>query len=209
MNCLPHHYDDSVGESLRKLIVPRIGRRWTLFLDRDGVINRRIVGDYVRGPEQFEWLPNAAQAVKELVKWAPYLVVVTNQQGVGKGLMRSEDVCLIHRRIQDELKAIGGGAIDGFNVCPHLESAGCICRKPRPGLVTQWLHRHPESDPRLSLMVGDSPSDHELASNVAAVTGGCGSIHIGNTANRATNASFPSLWEFACAVKRVKEMDTA
>ena len=119
-----------------KLVADRIGRDWCLFLDRDGVINRRVVGDYVRSWRQFEWLPGAQVALKTLREWAPHLVVVTNQQGIGKGLMSARDVATVHTHLEADLAA-GGVAIDGFAVCPHLESAGCACRKPAPGLV-RW-----------------------------------------------------------------------
>lgn len=193
----------AVGELIRE----RTGRKWCLFLDRDGVINRRIVGDYVRDRSQFEWLPGAVRAVKELRVWAPYLVIVTNQQGVSKGLMRSEDVASTHRYLQEGLTAQGGGTVDSYCVCPHLASAGCACRKPQPGLVMQWLEQHSDSEPRLSIVVGDSTSDLELARNVAAITGGCGSVYIGDEAADNADVSFPSLWEFARAVGQAREME--
>lgn len=76
--------------AIRKMVAERAGHQWCLFLDRDGVINRQVVGDYVRNWRQFEWLPGAARALKKLRAWAPYIVVVTNQQGVGAGLMSAE-----------------------------------------------------------------------------------------------------------------------
>jgi histidinol-phosphate phosphatase family protein len=172
----------------------REGRDWCLFLDRDGVINRRVVGDYVREWRQFEWLPGALAALKVLRRWAPHVVVVTNQQGIGKGLMTERDVAAIHQRIQDAVP------LDAFQVCPHLESAACDCRKPRPGLVRQWLNDNPECDSSLSIVVGDSASDLELARNVAAtavhVTGGAdgGDAHL----------CLSSLWEFAAAVSAAR-----
>lgn len=189
-----------------KMVADRVDREWCLFVDRDGVINRRIVGDYVRRREDFEWLPGARCALAELRKWVPHLVVVTNQQGVGKGLMSAEDLVGIHRHLQAEL-APDSVAIDAFQVCPHLESAGCACRKPRPGLVLEWLDRHPHTDASLSVMVGDSPSDLEMAANVARVTGGCVSIAIGQQAGDASpvDAMFDSLWDFAIAVGHARK----
>jgi histidinol-phosphate phosphatase family protein len=172
------------------LVEERAGREWCLFLDRDGVINRRIVGDYVREWRQFEWLPGALAALKILRRWAPYVVVVTNQQGIGKGFMTEDDVAAIHQRIQDEVQ------LDAFQVCPHLESAACDCRKPRPGLVREWLARNPQCDASLSIVVGDSASDLELARNVAATA-----VHVtgGGPAGDA-DLCFASLWEFAAEV---------
>ena len=189
--------------AVRKLIDERVGQRWCLFLDRDGVINRQIVGDYVRSWPDFEWLPRAPLALKRLREWAPYLVVVTNQQGIGKGLMSGDDVEAIHHRLRAELAA-SGVLLDGIQVCPHLESAGCLCRKPRPGLVLDWLGRHSDSEAALSVVVGDSQSDLELAHNVSVASGGCVSIQIGRRTNSGAvaDASFDSLWDFAVAVGR-------
>jgi histidinol-phosphate phosphatase family protein len=192
--------------AVRKLVVERVGREWCLFLDRDGVINRKIDGDYVRTWRDFEWLPRAELALKRLREYAPHLVVVTNQQGIGKGLMSTDDVAAIHHHLQAELVA-DGVQMDAFQVCPHLESTGCACRKPRPGLVLDWLGQHPDTEPSLSIMVGDSQSDLELAHNVAAASGGCASIHIGGRTRRGpvADASFDSLWDFAVAVARARE----
>lgn len=198
----------SASAVIRRLVRERNNRNWCLFLDRDGVLNRRVVGDYVRDCDQFQWLPNADLAVAELRHWAPYLVVVTNQQGVGKGFMGLDDVTAIHERLQRDLTDGKLGAIDGFLVCPHIAAADCCCRKPKAGLVQQWLDRHPTSEPSLCVVVGDSKSDMELASNVAAVTGGCGSIYIGDGdgdgGTGQADACFASLWEFACAVKEAR-----
>ncbi|WP_368628138.1 D-glycero-alpha-D-manno-heptose-1,7-bisphosphate 7-phosphatase [Mycobacterium tuberculosis] len=182
------------------MVAERAGHQWCLFLDRDGVINRQVVGDYVRNWRQFEWLPGAARALKKLRAWAPYIVVVTNQQGVGAGLMSAVDVMVIHRHLQMQL-ASDGVLIDGFQVCPHHRSQRCGCRKLRPGLVLDWLGRHPDSEPLLSIVVGDSLSDLELAHNVAAAAGACASVQIGGASSGGVaDASFDSLWEFAVAV---------
>ena len=185
-----------------QLVTARAGREWCLFLDRDGVVNRQIVGDYVRNWQQFEWLTGAIEAVSVLRGWAPHLVVVTNQQGIGKGLMDAADVAAIHRNMQTDI-GIGGEAIEAFQVCPHLESSGCRCRKPKPGLVLDWLDRHPRIDGSLSIVVGDSATDIELARRVATTTGGCASVHIGDSGFRLdADASFESLWDFAVAVEK-------
>ncbi len=189
---------------IRKIVADRAGREWCLFLDRDGVLNRRIVGDYVRNWNQFEWLPEAIPALRVLRDWAPHMVIVTNQQGVGKGLMSAEDVAEIHQHVQQDL-AVTGETIDDFQVCPHLQSVECACRKPRPGLVLDWLDRNPRCDGALSVMVGDSAGDLELALNVSAVTGGCASIRIGHDEfNGVSDAAFGSLWDFACAVRHAR-----
>ena len=185
---------------VREIVAERVGKDWCLFLDRDGVINRRIVDSYVRNWDEFEWLPRARAAVVRLGEWAPHVVVVTNQQGIGKGLMTETDVSTIHEQLQSGV-APDRRTVEAFQVCPHLESESCRCRKPQPALVLDWLSRHPHIDPTLSVIVGDTQSDLELAQNVAAVVGGCASIKIGNAELRAAaDASFDTLWDFAIAV---------
>ena len=65
----------------------KIDRGWTLFLDRDGVINRRIVDDYVKSWDQFKFLPGVPDAIKRLAGVFGRIIVVSNQQGIGIGLM--------------------------------------------------------------------------------------------------------------------------
>lgn len=195
------HCSTAADSAVRDLVRERAGRRWCLFIDRDGVINRQIIGDYVRSWDDFEWLPGAATAVGTLLEWAPYVVIATNQQGIGKGLMTAEDVAEIHRRIR-AATVRNHLEINGFQVCPHLESDRCSCRKPSPRLLLDWLDQHPDADPTLSVMVGDSTSDLLLAQNVAALTGGCTSVHIGppGDVNSGADISFNSLQEFTYAV---------
>ena len=129
-----------------------------LFLDRDGVINRQIVGDYVRNLSQFEWLPGAIDAIVKLGKQFRYVIVVTNQQGIGKGLMSAEDVEEIHNYIIGQVQT-AGGCIDRIYCCPSLATANDPNRKPGTGMGLQAKRDFPDIDFSRSLMIGDSPSD--------------------------------------------------
>lgn len=190
--------------ALSDMVEARAGAQWCLFLDRDGVINRQIVGDYVRSWHDFEWLPHARKALRILRAWAPHVVVVTNQQGVGKGLMSPADVADIHQRMQADL-AEDDVKLDDILFCPHLDSSNCDCRKPRPGMVLHWLGEHPTVVPSLSIMAGDSRTDIELAHNVASITGGCDSILVGGRPDLVANdVKFDSLSDFAAAVQHAR-----
>ena len=129
-----------------------------LFLDRDGVINRRIAGDYVRNLSQLELLPGAIDAIVRIGERFRYVIVVTNQQGIGKGLMSDADVAEIHdyiiRRVQE-----AGGHIDRIYCCPSLKTANDINRKPGVGMGLQAKRDFPDIDFSRSLMIGDSASD--------------------------------------------------
>jgi histidinol-phosphate phosphatase family protein len=144
-------------------------KAWSLFLDRDGVINRRISGDYVRGWEQFEFLPGVKDALRSLSEVFGKIIVVSNQQGVGKGLMDSEMVNEIHRKMVSET-ASAGGRIDAVFFCPALESEGSINRKPNIGMALQARKRFPEIRFRQSVMVGDSLSDMIFGKRVGMKT---------------------------------------
>ena len=136
----------------------RIDHTWTLFLDRDGVINRRIIDGYVTGWSEFEFLPGVFQAIKTFSDIFSRIIVVSNQQGVGKGLMTDDTVKSIHSKMV-ELITIHGGRIDQTYFCGDLRDSGSINRKPAPGMAHQAKKDYPEIDFNRSVMVGDLISD--------------------------------------------------
>ena len=174
------------------------GRQWCLFLDRDGVINTRIIDGYVRTWEQFAFEPGALEALAVLAQWAPRIVVVTNQQGVGKGLMTASDLDDIHRRMRLEIEG-AGGRVDDIRVCPHLVGADCDCRKPAPGMALSYLAQHPEVDAALSVMVGDTESDIEMGRRLGARTGGTMTVRLDAVDDPHADVTFPTLAAFAAA----------
>lgn len=136
----------------------KIDSSWTLFLDRDGVINRRIVGGYVRKWEEFEFLPGVKEAMAVFAGIFGRIIVVSNQQGVGKGLMTTEEVETIHRQMQKEIET-AGGRIDAVYFCPALEREGSIFRKPNVGMGLKARKEYAEIRFKRSVMAGDSISD--------------------------------------------------
>ncbi len=137
-------------------------RNRALFLDRDGVINRRIVGDYVRNVSQLELLPGAVDAIARLSNVFGRVIVVTNQQGIGKGLMSDSDVAKVHDYIIQKVHE-AGGRVDKIYYCPSLASAGNPDRKPGIGMALRAKRDFPEIDFGRSLMVGDGLSDMQFA----------------------------------------------
>ena len=135
--------------------------RKAVFLDRDGVINENVDGDYVRSWEALRLLPGAVEAIAELTRRGFPIVIVTNQQGVGKGLMAASDVDEIHERLVEEIVR-GGGRVAAVRYCPHLAEEDCACRKPRPGLLVQAAAEMGLSLGR-SVFVGDAVSDVQAA----------------------------------------------
>ena len=136
----------------------KIDKTWSLFLDRDGVINHRIADDYVHSWEQFQFNPGVKEALKELSDRFGRIIVVSNQQGIGKGIMSESDVEKVHGRMISEVET-AGGRIDAVFYCPALESDKSFHRKPNIGMALQSRKRFPEIRFRQSIMVGDSLSD--------------------------------------------------
>ena len=135
----------------------------TLFLDRDGVINRLRPNDYVKSWKEFEFLPDI---VENLVKWSgmfKYIFIVTNQRGVGKGIMTESNLIEIHRLMLAEIEKVGG-RIDRIYYCTDVEETAC-CRKPNIGMAMEAKKDFPDIDFERSLMIGDSPSDLAFAAN--------------------------------------------
>lgn len=145
------------------------GKGWTLFLDRDGVINERIIGGYVRTPDEFRLLPGVPEALQRLRRQFDRIVVVTNQQGIGKSLMTADDLGRVHEKLLAELGSFGVN-IDGIYACPGLAGDNPPCRKPLPGMAIQALADHPAIDFERSVMVGDSESDIEFGRRLGMFT---------------------------------------
>ena len=137
-------------------------RRFAVFLDRDGVINRRPAeGAYVERVADFELLPGVGDALAELSRAGATLLVVTNQRGVARGMVAPEALEEMHRAMAVAL-ADAGAPLAGVYVCPHERDA-CDCRKPLPGLFLRAQADFPWIDFAASEMVGDSISDARAA----------------------------------------------
>jgi histidinol-phosphate phosphatase family protein len=147
----------------------RIDRDWTLFLDRDGVINRRIVDDYVKSWDQFEFLPGVPEALEKFRLVFGRIIIVSNQQGVGKGLMRAEDVDAVHKRMVNEIEK-AGGVVDAVFYCPYLSSDRSIMRKPNIGMALRARKQFPGIRFNRSVMAGDMLSDMIFGKRVGMKT---------------------------------------
>lgn len=135
-----------------------IDKSWTLFLDRDGVINHRLIGDYVKSTAEFHLLDGVAEAIRLASETFGRIIVVTNQQGIGKGLMTERNLSEIHAYCLDMIQA-AGGHIDRFYFAPELAAAGSSLRKPDTGMGLLAQQDFPEIDFNRSVMIGDSDSD--------------------------------------------------
>lgn len=152
----------------------------TVFLDRDGVINRKAREDaYVTSWEEFEFLPGTLEAFRLLADHDVLTIVVTNQRAVGRGLLASSDLALIHRKMLAAIHA-AGGRVDAVFACEH-DAGRCSCRKPATGLFLQARERFPAIDFATSLVIGDSATDLEAGRRL-----GCRLVLIGTDQRRGT-----------------------
>jgi D-glycero-D-manno-heptose 1,7-bisphosphate phosphatase len=149
-----------------------------VFLDRDGVINRQAPeGKYIERWDQIVILPGVDDAIKRLNEAGYRVLVVTNQRGVAKGMVRLAELDHIHEQLIRRF-AENGAIIDNIYFCPHDLDKKCACRKPEPGM----LHRAVDEfgiATQLSWMVGDSSADV-----LAGQKAGCRTILISESSSR-------------------------
>lgn len=175
-----------------------------LFLDRDGVINLRLIDDYVKRKEEFEFLEGSLEAFKIFAKYFDKIVVVTNQQGIGKGLMSENDLEEIHSYMKNEVE-LAGGRIDEVFHCPKLAKENSIDRKPAVGMGLKARKLFREIRFKDSIMIGDSLSDMVFGKRLKMHT-----IYISSSCNTARkhpkriDKVFNNLLEFAKHIENEK-----
>lgn len=145
----------------------RLGRG--LFLDRDGVINTRLVDAYVKTPADFDFIEGVPQAIASLNKHFSPVVVVTNQQGVGKGIMTLNDLHAVHDKMISQLNE-QGAHIDKVYFCPALEKDNHFDRKPSVGMGLKAKKDFTEIHFKNSVMVGDTFTDMEFGKRLGMTT---------------------------------------
>lgn len=132
-----------------------------VFLDRDGVLNVYLPGDYVKSPAELCLLPGVAGAVRRLNDAGLPVFVISNQQGVAKGLMSGSDLDDVDAALHEGLRA-GGARIERSYYCPHASNANCDCRKPQAGMLLQAA-RENDLDLAASVFIGDTETDAQAA----------------------------------------------
>jgi len=141
----------------------------TLFLDRDGVINKKRDNDYVKTLSEWEWRTDFLESIPKLAKQFQRIVIVTNQRGISRGLMTEGDLAHIHGEMLKTVQEVGG-RIDGIFYCPHDKTADCLCRKPKTGLALQAQAQFPDIDFLHSILIGDSESDIKMGHRLGMKT---------------------------------------
>ena len=145
-----------------------IDKSWTLFLDRDGVLNHEKKDNYVLSWEQFRFLDGVKEALKIVNEQFGIIVIITNQRCIGKGLLSVEELHLIHSNMIQEI-VMAGGRIDKIYFCPDLNNDSTD-RKPNLGMAKQAKHDYPAIDFSKTIMVGNKLSDMEFGRNAGTKT---------------------------------------
>ncbi len=142
-----------------------------LILDRDGVINVHRPNDYVKEWDEFIFTDGFLEAIREWTIHFKYIFVVTNQRGVGRGIMSEENLIKIHNKMTKVITE-NGGRIDQIYYCTEISDSH-INRKPNIGMGNQIFTDYPEVDWKKTIMIGDSKSDCLFASNI-----GCDFVYV-------------------------------
>jgi histidinol-phosphate phosphatase family protein len=147
----------------------KIDKSWTLFLDRDGVINVRKPDAYVQYPEEFFFIEGVQEAIAVFTEIFGNIFVVTNQQGIGKGIMTERNLKEVHDYMHEELVRYNARISKVYHA-PDLANSGSKIRKPETGMGMMAKEEFPEVDFQRSIMVGDSDSDIEFGKRLGMKT---------------------------------------
>jgi D-glycero-D-manno-heptose 1,7-bisphosphate phosphatase len=178
-----------------------IDKTWTLFLDRDGVLNHEKKEDYILNWNEFRFYDGVKEALKQLADVFGVIVLVTNQRGIGKGLMTLEDLADIHSKMMEEIKA-AGGRIDKLYFCADLEHDSPR-RKPNAGMAAEAKDDFPEVDMSRSIIAGNKLSDMRFGRNAGMYTAFIATTNPEVSADDPlVDVRFNNLAEFADAVAR-------
>jgi len=155
---IPEDYNRAQKElRLSKPDLSAIDKSWTLFIDRDGVINHEKKDEYIRNWSEFKFYDGVVEAMKKFSQRFGRVIVISNQRGVGRRLMTEDDLLDIHKNMLAAI-ASAGGQIDKIYYCTSTDNKH-ICRKPNPGMAFLAKRDMPEIDLSRSIMVGNKPSD--------------------------------------------------
>ena len=145
-----------------------IDKQWTLFLDRDGVINHEKSGDYIRHAGEFHFYDGVPEAMAVFAARFGRIFIVTNQKGIGRGLMTESDLTGIHHFMMEAVLA-AGGRVDKIYHCPDIDATSPF-RKPNPGMGFKAKAEFPDIDLRCAVMVGNTLSVMGFCRNLGAKT---------------------------------------
>ena len=143
-------------------ILKNIDSSWTLFIDRDGVVNDEKHNDYIHKWDEFKFYDGVKEAFKIFNEKFGPIIMVTNQRGIAKGLTKIEDLNTIHTNMLEEIIE-ANGRIDKIYFCADMESE---FRKPNPGMGLKAMKDFSSIDIKKSIMIGNTLSDMKFGRNL-------------------------------------------
>ena len=158
---IPEDYEAAQKDFQKPMpALSQVDKSWTLFLDRDGVLNDERLGKYVLNWEEFRFSEGVLQAFRILGQKFGRIIIITNQRGVGKALMTEDHLRHIHQEMEQQVTA-AGAHINKIYYCTSTNDT-CFHRKPNPGMALQAFRDFPDIDPDKTIMVGNKPSDMQF-----------------------------------------------
>jgi histidinol-phosphate phosphatase family protein len=169
--------------------------RKCIFFDRDGIVNQSPGPGYVERWEDFHVLPEFIDILRQVTALGYVAVIITNQRGVGRGIMSLATLEDMHQRLRILLKEQHGLELLDIFTCTHDHAANCNCRKPKPGMILDAARKH-SINLEESWMIGDSPKDAE-----AGRAAGCRTILVNPTATPdLADLTFKSMTDLRSAI---------
>lgn len=166
---IPEDYERSQKElTSEALDISKIDKSWTLFLDRDGVINHEKDNDYILNWGEFRFYDEVKEAMNIFAQKFGKILIVSNQRGVGRGRMTEEDLTNIHHAMKSEIES-SGGRIDKIYYCTGIDNIHPY-RKPNPGMALQAKRDFPAIDLTRSIIAGNKLSDMKFGRNAGMHT---------------------------------------
>ena len=176
-----------------------IDKSWTIFIDRDGVINHEKKEEYILNWREFKFYDGVREAFQQISQKFGKIIIVSNQRGVGKGLMTETELTSIHKHMEKQITN-AGGRIDGIYYCTSTEDDHPN-RKPNPGMALAAKTDFPGIDFARSLVVGNKPSDMLFGRNAGMHTVFIATTHpLTSFPHSDIDLRFNSLAEFAKAL---------
>ena len=142
---------------------------WTLFLDRDGVINERNFNGYITHPKDFVFINGSLDALNVFSKVFNLIFIVTNQQCIGKGIISTKELDSIHSYMLSEINRSNAFITDVY-FAPELRGNNMHMRKPLPKMAELARKKHSSIDFKKSIMIGDTDSDIQFGKNLGMKT---------------------------------------
>ena len=136
----------------------------TIFLDRDGVINKEV--NYLHKIEDFEFIPGVFDACLFFQNLDYQIIIVSNQSGIARGFFTENDYHILTKWMVNQFLMRGVSILDTF-FCPHGPEESCNCRKPKSGMFINAIKKY-DIELENSWMIGDKETDVEAA-NLAGI----------------------------------------